>query len=115
MTDTPKFTPGPWINHHESLWPRSDIPLVVQFRIHSMEGQVLVRVPKIAPNADANAHLIAAAPDLYAALEMARGYVARANVRLAFGGELTKPDFAATVKDGAAIDAALAKARGEKS
>lgn len=62
-----KHTPGPWIaapaqwNHGETVIVQSELTAEV---IAHIEGQAF-------PCADANAHLIAAAPDLLAALQLA--------------------------------------------
>ena len=61
MTDQPKWTPGPWrATTHDH--PEQDV--YAGYRIAKMTGGEIQRDR-------ANANLIAAAPDLYAALEWA--------------------------------------------
>lgn len=87
-----QFTPGPWA-------------------LTSMGGQTLVHVGEdrigrvFTRNGHANAHLIAAAPELYEAVDAAREYIA------AVEGEGL---FVAKRNALADLDALLAKARGEQ-
>ncbi len=66
-----KFTPGPWIAGKYMF--DADLPFV---DIYADEAPIGLKLPAMAygEKAEANAHLIAAAPDMYAALEdIARG------------------------------------------
>lgn len=93
----PKFTPGPWTakQNHWSRW-----------EIHYGAGQLAgvakpddpASPPDTYAEAEANAHLIAAAPAMYEALESAARY-------------LDPFHFPEAVR---LVDAALAKARGEQ-
>ena len=91
MTDQPKWTPGPWrvLNDEAIKVASSDGSLATVTHIH-------LRGRRDTSEVEANAHLIAAAPDLYAALEMAQLW-------LSVDGRF----------DMQGINAALAKARGE--
>lgn len=85
MTQT-KHTPGPWIAHsYVGAW----------CVIHSANG--VFKNIALVPGGEADARLIAAAPDLLEALLVARGYTGYAQA---------EPD------DMALIDAALSKALG---
>ncbi len=105
MTDQPKWTPGPWavfIDDSGDKW--TGWPLSIDAATDP--DKTVVRTGGQWPydwdtatsqrEAVANAHLIAAAPDLYAALEMAQLW-------LSVDGRF----------DMQGINAALAKARGE--
>lgn len=103
MTET-KFTPGPWQTHISEV--RGDL-CVISERAWIC-GEILNRVRSIPEEeARANAHLIAAAPELYAALETA---IEEINHLRKFAG-----DNGAMIDDTDFVEgiAALAKARGE--
>lgn len=102
MSDT-KFTPGPWSTHREGYSTvYVDAPI---------GGGVLQEVAACGPTAggqeqqDANALLISAAPDLYAALVLLMAEVD-------FSGNGTAKDFG-WPRATEAARAAIAKARGE--
>lgn len=60
-----KFTPGPWMKHLYNL----RIGSMVSFGdISKGETVAIVMAQKSQPNGEGNAHLIAAAPDLFEAL-----------------------------------------------
>jgi hypothetical protein len=111
-TAAPSWTPGPWKpmigdfgyleghGHYIGVdTPHGFIALVLQRKQSWNEG------PSERP-IEANARLIAAAPELYEALKLAREYVVRIDGTMAF----TAPENRPTAKDIAIIDAALAKA-----
>jgi hypothetical protein len=103
MSQIPKFTPGPW----RADACREDHP-GIQTRVYSPEKLIAVcgnaEPWSLAKDEwDANGHLIAAAPELYAALEMVRD----ADEDCKRDGFPTIPDIAR-----ATIHAALAKAEG---
>ncbi len=95
MTDQPKWTPGPWaVERNKRTWGWVDVvgpSLGVGGPTQATDLTLADEVKRIA-----EAHLIAAAPDLYAALEMAKLW-------LDFDGRF----------DMQGINAALAKARGQ--
>jgi len=95
MTDQPKWTPGPWaVEQNKRTWGWVDVvgpSLGVGGPTQATDLTLADEVKRIA-----EAHLIAAAPDLYAALEMAQLW-------LSVDGRF----------DMQGINAALAKARGE--
>jgi len=99
MTDQPKWTPGPWAGKGQTS---EDAVFCGTMHRICADGTWLAFVPTWKDNpdeaseAEANAHLIAAAPDMYAALEMAKLW-------LDFDGRF----------DMQGINAALAKARGQ--
>jgi len=99
MTDQPKWTKGPWAGKGQTS--EDDVFCGTMHRICA-DGAWLAFVPTWKDNpdeaseAEANAHLIAAAPDMYAALEMAKLW-------LDVDGRF----------DMQGINAALAKARGQ--
>jgi len=77
MNDAPKFTPGPWsveaegtVRNDADGLPRYDLPRIVRYDGNGLSicKAHLVGGPDPDP-AIANARLIAAAPDLFAALE----------------------------------------------
>ncbi len=87
-----KFTPGPWDNNkwnsHEHQISALGGTVALVSHSHSLISE---------DSADANAHLIAAAPEMYAALSKAKVYI----------GDCGLPDLIEEVA------AALKKARGE--
>lgn len=95
MTDQPKWTKGPWaVERNKRTWGWVDVvgpSLGVGGPTQATDLTLADEVKRIA-----EAHLIAAAPDLYAALEMAKLW-------LDFDGRF----------DMQGINAALAKARGQ--
>ena len=95
MTDQPKWPPGPWaVERNKRTWGWVDVvgpSLGVGGPTQATDLTLADEVKRIA-----EAHLIAAAPDMYAALEMAQLW-------LDVDGRF----------DMQGINAALAKARGE--
>lgn len=76
---TPKHTPGPWVAHPFQYG--SDDPRWRVIQLGSSGGSAGLAVVHPRRNAqgvavEANAHLIAAAPELLAALQQARDYIA---------------------------------------
>ena len=71
MTDQPKWTPGPWaVERNKRTWGWVDVvgpSLGVGGPTQATDLTLADEVKRIA-----EAHLIAAAPDMYAALEMAQ-------------------------------------------
>ena len=65
---TEKFTPGPWFTHPSTVSEGSYV-------IESRELPILASTFNWPKNAEANAHLIAAAPELYEALEDVYRYI----------------------------------------
>lgn len=103
MTDTPKFTPGTWEVALETgcrgvVASVSGTPKFVAVMFNDPD------TPENEPMRFANAHLIAAAPDLYEALEMVRD----ADDDCHKDGLQTIPSVARSK-----IDAAIAKAKGD--
>lgn len=96
----PAFTPGPWLIHAKHRWI---VPAEDAFKESADALPICqLRDPDERLTEDetlANGFLIAAAPGLYEALEVARGEIARIHQ---FRSALPQ------------IDAALAKARGEQ-
>ena len=107
MRDT-KFTPGPW-----AQVPQSNGSVMIarrhetgkQLSPHGLRlvCNVLVRGSSMSED-DANAHLIAAAPEMYEALERIYGRLLMSE---------RDGDAHITEEDGAMVEAALRKARGE--
>ena len=99
------WTPGPWRFEDE------DGECVYQDVGPEKSGYHIARATPVidTPTTVANAHLIAAAPDLYAALEKARETLCRA-LLVANNSRGWSPESHVRVQ---AIDAALRKARGE--
>jgi hypothetical protein len=96
-----KFTPGPWTAVPTTFGP-IDIVLA--------DGRDVVTVyGGGTDNKKANAHLIAAAPELYEALQITMQRLDSAN-HDSFDGVWLEEDFARQTKE---ARAALAKARGE--
>jgi hypothetical protein len=97
-----KHTKGPWIvsDERESyLGPESG-----SFEVSGPSGIICVTDESYAPEAEANAHLIAAAPELLEALLQAQGYV---------GEYCEHHDCRVSTELYAKIDTLIAKARGE--
>lgn len=95
MSDTPKFTKGPWEAESEILYLGAHVsgrtPRV--FKRGKGIGFTVAKIGRRAekgpcPEAEANAALIAAAPDLLAALKEARSALMR--VQGAFAGDTSK-------------------------
>ena len=104
MTNERKWTAGPWrTENRNGKWPVSVV---------TMSGKLVAPFcggPK--PHETANAHLIAAAPELYEALEELLG-----NVQTLLAPHDTMPhDPLSGVPCISTAQAALAKARGEQS
>ena len=97
MTDQPKWTPGPWrvLNDEAIKVASSDGSLATVTHIH-------LRGRRDTSEVEANAHLIAAAPDMAEALEKALNFITN-----------TESEMGETLPCGDAARAALAKARGE--
>ena len=95
-----KHTPGPWT--------RDDGPYAHMSAIYAGDTCIaLISATRDNPNGVGNRNLIAAAPDLLAALGRARPYVIAA---LRYIGDDRATKYNGDIK---AIDAAIAKARGE--
>ena len=101
MSETP-WTPGPWsagqeanVGEDGAWWVLND---------DEEHGQLIARLTD--RNAFANARLIAAAPELVAALEEAREFIARVETELGW---------VSAEQAGQRIDALLARIRGEAS
>jgi len=92
MTDQPKWTPGPW---RATTHDHPEQGVYAGYRIAKMTGGEIQRDR-------ANAHLIAAAPDMAEALEKALNFITN-----------TESEMGETLPCGDAARAALAKARGE--
>ena len=90
-----KWTPGPWLVSKE-------------FTLKAFKAGVTLRLWSSRKCADADAHLIAAAPDLYEALEQARDTIRELINARSSEAEGSDEDWVG------GINAALAKARGEK-
>lgn len=88
-----EWTPGPWTKLRGSYAVHSGAPE----RIRIIQKSIVARPSKLADEFQANAHLIAAAPDLYEALE-------EATLRMEALGQDTQQQ-----------TAALSKAHGEVS
>jgi len=108
MTTETKYTPGPW----ELMEDRAPGGLEL-----GANGRAICEIwRRNKPDTEeANAHLIAASPDMYAALEGAREYVAillaeRNRAYAGFAAITDVPDIEACL---AQIDATLAKAEGK--
>ena len=98
-----KFTPGPW-----RLRPGHD-PEEDHEHVESLDGDPIALVNL--GEYEHDAHLIAAAPDLYAALEKAEvAFMALARIEMAAGRKNSSANFDALV---GTCRASLAKARGE--
>lgn len=94
----PKFTKGP---QTAKFYPVAD-----EWHIHTSDGSWIasIHVDGEPEAAEADAHLYAAAPDMYAALELVVDRRERGMINMTYE-ELVAVD--------AAIDAALSRARGE--
>lgn len=93
-------TPGPWIDYDEDGIITGEMPVT------SEDGEGVCCVIA-GPNAKGNATLIKAAPDLLAACEKLRAAWAKTDVQADFADKMVLGERFA------AIDAAIAKARGE--
>ena len=107
MSQERKWVPGPWESRaaaRDGFWVSAKVAPYVVVETEDIEGHYGAVI------GDANAHLIAAAPDLYEALEAAIecGLVPSSTAKN--GGA---PSFARQVHVADMIRAALAKARGE--
>jgi hypothetical protein len=98
MTDQPKWTPGPW------RYDRTNgSPTTGEHMIAGAKPGYLAEVRDCGSgDVRANAHLIAAAPDMAEALEKALNFITN-----------TESEMGETLPCGDAARAALAKARGE--
>ena len=106
---TARFTPGPW-----EVYDDLEHPLhLIWWREVSAEPEgpgILVARTCFAPASEANAHLIAAAPDMYEALESAAEHVCSFRCPSAWRTADGPPPHSPECQ---AITAALAKARGQ--
>ena len=105
MTDKPKHTPGPWtVRDDKAAWA-----------IIGSEPSWVTEVNKNRHNADANAALIASAPDLLAALEGSRQYVIAWRYEYASKPQDEHNNSQRDLIDASIrkIEAAIAKARGQ--
>lgn len=102
--NAPKFTPGPWVHERLNSGSRE---LVVKATQEGLNGNTVVATRIPGPEAPANAHLIAAAPDMHKAL-VAAGHALRS---YQFGNAAT--DLAREIAD--ACEAAVAKAEGRQT
>ena len=104
-----KHTPGPWELFHRAhggdKWTIAVFKSGTKHEVVSWTGFDSSHFQK---QALANARLIAAAPELLAALKRAREYVVRIDGTMGF----TAPEKRLTAPDIAVIDAAIAKAEG---
>lgn len=101
----PKFTPGPWKFRRGEFNTARENSIGSIRSASATEPAWYIATVEDAPEAESNAYLLEAAPDLYAALAQARRYV-----ELAY--ECAFPDESENERVLAEIDAALAKARG---
>ena len=97
-----KFTPGPWLFSSY----KSGTSVIV------IDGKEFGVATVNYPNRDANAHLIAAAPELYEALEKIRHWGESQHKAQSKGGHATF-DMMMLREQIDTAEAALAKARGE--
>lgn len=97
MAET-KHTPGPWRVSHDGIWARS--PWNAEVRI----ATILRHSPLNGIDSDANARLMAAAPEMLEVLKTTRGNI----VSLGSAGALPKPYHVWL----AVVDEAIAKAEG---
>lgn len=101
MTDQPKWTPGPWaVERNKRTWGWVDVvgpSLGVGGPTQATDLTLADEVKRIA-----EAHLIAAAPDMAEALEKALNFITN-----------TESEMGETLPCGDAARTALAKARGE--
>lgn len=103
-----KFTPGPWIGdlHHLSKYGARDYAFIYDTSQNTIAAAIVGTEGYIDEQGRANVRLIAATPDLYAALErLTRKYM---NSIAAYGNDLK-----AVSEDLAPFYAALRRARGE--
>ena len=83
MADITGHTPGPWTVDHERIGPWGE-PVALLCDSHAPESGTIVEWPRFGEVVDdsgniANARLIASAPTLLEALEIARSWLADAN------------------------------------
>ena len=112
MTET-KFTPGPWEAHDGQIWETyPDIDDQWRFKKVLADIRHNTGWPKHQKieGSEANAHLIAAAPELYAALEW---YAEQSRLARSIYSEGDEGRHALASDGGEKALAALAKARGE--
>jgi hypothetical protein len=110
MSET-KFTPGPWRKYSGSIY--AECQLDEQGTTNQYPLAEVTSDEYHDDYYDGNCHLIAAAPDMYGAIESLLGYIeAEAIVRtlrpVSDGPQVNVPD-----KELRLLQAALAKARGE--
>lgn len=100
MTSPTKHSPAPWTTKYDPSTHRFEINAD-----HAGQCVAFIHVPPAVgyENRQANAHLIAAAPELYEALE---------GVRFGIDAEYKRSGCLVAKDELATIDAALAKARG---
>lgn len=96
-----KWTPGPW-----TISTENDVCTQIDGEYHAVCTDQFCYAPEV--EREANAHLIAAAPDLYEALEQARDTILELINARNSEAEGSDEDWVG------GINAALAKARGEK-
>lgn len=103
MTMETKWTPGPWVVDPEENW------IVTEWRSteHGLQTLICDMMDEEAPQYEANAHLIAAAPELYEALLECVEEIRAVNM---VDGEIKDKDTEAVYTK---AKAALRKARGE--
>ncbi|WP_324695450.1 hypothetical protein [Novosphingobium sp. RL4] len=102
VSTTTKFTPGPW--SASKLIGADDLGIVNSY------GSAVARIGNLDIANPANAHLIAAAPELYEALLELAQHASHQDSAIKNGGSLVPFDVPAKIKKAIA---ALAKARGE--
>jgi len=103
MAQETKFTPGPWVSFYKRKYDEWHVSMPAE---GSFMKAGLCPDGIESPNREADAHLIAAAPDMYEALEAAAEEAESVFVALGFPPEISS----LKVK----IEAALSKARGEQ-
>ena len=98
MSNETKFTPGPWVMQHGKD-VHGNAEWMVRVYPDGIGITTLTRLPRPGIEQEFNAHLLAAAPELYEALE---GLMDDLSLRAKMRGEVVENAFDA-----------LAKARGE--